>query len=1053
VVNFFIDRPIFAWVLAIIVMLCGALAVTQLPIAVYPKLAPPSVAISATYPGASAKTVEDTVTQVIEQQMNGIDHLEYMSSTSDGSGQATVTLTFSQGTNPDIAQVQVQNKLQLAQPLLPPEVQQQGLRVAKASKSFLLVFTVSSRDGSMNSIDVGNFIASNLQDPISRLDGVGQVSLLGTQYAMRIWMQPEKLNSFNLTPGDLIDAIRAQNVQISAGQLGGAPTVQQQRLNATIMAQSRLQTPEQFGNILLRVNPDGSQVRLRDVARIELGGETYNVLGSFNDKPAAALTVSLAAGANALDTAKAVKKKIDDLSPYFPPGIEVNYPYDLIPFVQISIEEVIKTLFEAIALVFLVMYLFLQNVRATLIPTIAVPVVLLGTFGVMAAAGFSINLLTLFGLVLAIGLLVDDAIVVVENVERVMTEEGLSPRDATRKAMGQITSALIGVAVVLIAVFVPMAFLGGSTGAIYRQFTLTIVAAMVLSVLVAMLLTPALCATLLKHADSGSHKKTHGFFGWFNRNFDRASERYQGIVGKIIHRSAPVLLLYVVIVGAVGLLFVKLPNAFLPDEDQGFFANVVSLPVGATQLQAKAALDKLRDHYLIDEKDAVQEVFYVAGFSWAGRGQNVGQMFTKLKPWSERKSKDLSAQAVIARANKFAATLKEASVVAINPAPVQELGNATGFDLELQDRGNLGHEALMEARNQLLSQARANPHLVGVRPNGLDDTPMYQLDIDQEKASALNLDLSAVYNTMTAALGSSYVNDFIDRGRVKKVYVMGDIESRMQPDDLNKWYVRNRDGKMVPFSAFASAHWIYDSPKLERYNGVPAVEIQGSAAPGRSSGEAMRIMEDLAKQLPAGIGYEWTGLSFEEKLSGAQTPLLYTLSVLVVFLCLAALYESWSIPFSVILVVPLGVLGALLAATLFKLSNDVYFQVGLLTTVGLAAKNAILIVEFAKEQHEKGKSLVDATMEAVRLRLRPILMTSLAFLLGVLPLAVSSGAGAGSRNAIGIGVSGGLLAATFLVIFFVPVFFVKVLGWFGKKPHGEQTQAAQDAVPGNVEVQ
>jgi len=1039
VVNFFIDRPVFAWVLAIIVMLCGAMAVTQLPIAVYPKLAPPSVAISATYPGASAKTVEDSVTQVIEQQMNGIDNLEYIASTSDGSGSATITLTFAQGTDPDIAQVQVQNKLQLAQPLLPPEVQQQGMRVAKASKSFLMVFTVSSKDGSMSSTDVGNFIASTLQDPIGRVNGVGQLNLLGTQYAMRIWMQPEKLNAFNLTPTDLIDAIRAQNVQISAGQLGGAPTVKEQRLNATIMAQSRLQTPEQFGNILLRVNPDGSQVRLRDVARVELGGESYDVIGTYNDKPAAALAITLASGANALDTAEAVKKKINELSPYFPPGLEVNYPYDLIPFVQVSIEEVIKTLFEAVVLVFLVMYLFLQNFRATLIPTIAVPVVLLGTFGVMAAAGFSINLLTLFGLVLAIGLLVDDAIVVVENVERVMTEEGLSPREATHKAMGQITGALVGVAVVLAAVFVPMAFLGGSTGAIYRQFTLTIVAAMVLSVLVAMILTPALCATLLK---PGDHKKTTGFFGWFNRVFERSSDRYQGIVGKLLARSGPLLLVYAGIIAVVAILFVRLPTAFLPDEDLGYFANVVQLPVGSTQLQTKAVLDKLRDHYLNDEKDAVQEVFYVAGFSWAGHGQNVGQMFTRLKPWDQRKSKDLSVQAVIGRAMKFAATIKEANIVAINPSPVQELGNATGFDLELQDRGNLGHDALMEARNQLLGKTRDHPNLAGVRPNGLDDTPMLQLDIDQERASALNLDLKEVYDTVSAALGSAYVNDFIDHGRVKKVYVMGEADARMQREDLNKWYVRNRDGGMVPFSAFASAHWIYGSPKLERYNGVPSVQIQGTAAPGKSSGEAMRTMEQLVGQLPQGIGYEWTGLSFEEKLSGSQAPLLYALSILVVFLALAALYESWSIPFSVILVVPLGVLGAILAATLFRLSNDVYFQVGLLTTVGLAAKNAILIVEFAKEQYEKGASLFDATMTAVRLRLRPILMTSLAFLLGVLPLALSSGAGAGSRNAIGIGVSGGLLAATFLVIFFVPVFFVKVLGWFGKKPAGDHAPEA-----------
>ena len=1029
--RFFIDRPVFAWVLAIIVMLAGITALTQLPVAVYPRLAPPSVAINASYPGASASTLENTVTQVIEQQMNGIDHLEYIASSSSGAGQATVTLSFAPGTDPDIAQVQVQNKLQAAMPLLPPEVQQQGVRVAKASKSFLLVMTVSSTDGSMSSIDVGNFIASTLQDAIGRVNGVGQVQLLGTQYAMRIWMQPDKLQAFSLTPLDLMQAIRAQNVQVAAGQLGGAPIVEGQRLTATIMAQSRLQTVEQFGNILLRVNSDGSQVRLRDVARIERGAESYNVRGTYNDKPGAALAITQAPGANALETAQAVKAKIRELQPYFPPGIEVNYPYDLTPFVEISIREVVQTLFEAIVLVFLVMFLFLQNWRATLVPTIAVPVVLLGTFAVMAVAGFSINILTMFGLVLAMGLLVDDAIVVVENVERIMREEGLPPLAATHKAMSQITGALVGVGLVLVAVFVPMAFMSGSTGAIYRQFTLTMVAAMVLSVLVAMVLTPALCATLLKPVAADAHQQGNAFFRWFNGRFAAFAAFYERTVAKLVPRPRPVFAVYGVVVGAVMWLFASLPTSFLPDEDQGFFANIIMLPVGSTMEQTQAVMDRIRDHFLTEEKDVVKEVFYVVGFSWAGQGQHVGQMFTALKPWDERQAEGQSVQAIIGRTMKFYGGIREAVAIAINPSPVQELGNATGFDLQLQDRAGLGHEALMAARNQLLGLAQQQSGVVTrVRPNGLDDTPMYQVDIDQERASALDLELADVYATLTAAFGSSYVNDFIDNGRVKKVYLMGDAPARMQPEDLGHWHVRNRAGNMVPFSAFATARWTYGSPNLERYNGVPSVQIMGNAAAGRSSGEAMRAMEDIVAQLPDGIGFEWSGLSREERLAGQQTPLLYAISLLVVFLCLAALYESWAIPFAVMLVVPLGVLGALVAAKLFGLSNDVYFQVGLLTTVGLAAKNAILIVEFAKEQFGHGRSLFEAAMEAVRLRLRPIIMTSMAFFFGVLPLALSSGAGAASRNAIGLGVSGGLLAATFLVIFFVPVFFVAILGRF-----------------------
>ncbi|VVE32124.1 efflux RND transporter permease subunit [Pandoraea terrigena] len=1051
--KFFIDRPIFAWVIAIVIMLAGALSILKLPVSQYPPIAPPSVQITATYPGASAQTVQDTVTQVIEQQMNGIDHLEYMSSTSDGSGTAQITLTFAQGTNPDIAQVQVQNKLQLATPLLPQQVQQQGIKVAKATKNFLLVIGAYSDDGQMTDIDLANYLAANVQDPISRVNGVGQVQLFGAQYAMRVWVDPQKLNGYNLTILDVSSAIQAQNVQVSAGELGGAPAVKGQQLNATVMAQSRLQTPEQFRKILLKVNKDGSQVRLGDVARVELGGESYQVVARYNGKPAAGLAVTLATGANALQTATAVKQKVAELAQYFPTGMKADFPYDTTPFVKISIEEVIKTLIEGIVLVFLVMYLFLQNLRATIIPTIAVPVVLLGTFGIMGAAGFSINTLSMFGLVLAIGLLVDDAIVVVENVERVMSEEGLSPKEATKKAMGQIIGALVGVALVLSAVFVPMAFFGGSTGAIYRQFSLTIVAAMALSVLVAIVLTPAMCATILKPIKKGEVHEKRGFFGWFNRTFDNSSKKYQSQVERILKRSTPLLIVYVVIVAAVGFLFVRMPTAFLPDEDQGYFFNLVQLPPGATQERTLNVMKQVEKHYLENEKDAVRSIFTVTGFGFNGRGQNVGLAFTMMRPWDERQSSDLKVQSVIARAYRAFAGMKDAMVFAINPPSVPELGNAGGIDFELQDRAGLGHAALMAARNQMLGMAAKNPNLANMRPNGLDDTPQYKVDVDEEKAAALGLSISDVYTTLSASWGSSYVNDFIDRGRVKKVYVMAEAKDRMLPQDINKLYVRNSSGAMVPFSAFATGQWIYGSPRLERYNGVPAVEIQGMPAPGKSSGDAMKAVEEIAKQLPTGIGLEWTGLSFEERISGSQAPALYAISILIVFLCLAALYESWSIPFSVILVVPLGVLGALLAATLRGLSNDVYFQVGLLTTVGLSAKNAILIVEFAKDLQAQGRTLMEATMEAVRLRLRPILMTSMAFVLGVLPLAISNGAGSASQHAIGTGVIGGMLAATFLAIYYVPVFFVLVRKRFAHEAldtveHPEARKPNPDATEG-----
>jgi multidrug efflux pump len=1036
--RFFIDRPIFAWVIAIVIMLAGVLAIRTLPVSQYPPIAPPAVSISATYPGASAKTVEDTVTQVIEQKMKGIDHLAYMSSASDSSGTVSITLTFDSGTNPDVAQVQVQNKLALATPMLPQEVQKQGVQVAKATSNFLMVLGFVSEDGSMTDIDLGDYVASNIQDVVARINGVGETQLFGSKYAMRIWLDPAKLQNYRLTTSDVSDAITAQNAQVSAGQLGGMPSVKGQQLNATVTAQSRFQTPEQFGNIILRTTANGAMVHLRDVARIELGGESYDIVSRYNGKPATGLAVKLATGANALDTANAVDAKMKELTPFFPAGMKAVVAYDTTPFVRISIEEVVKTLVEAIALVFLVMYLFLQNFRATLIPTIAVPVVLLGTFGVLSAAGYSINTLTLFGVVLAIGLLVDDAIVVVENVERVMSEEGLSPREATKKSMGQITGALIGIALVLSAVFVPMAFFGGSTGIIYRQFSITLVSAMVLSVIVALVLTPALCATLLKPVDkghtAGEGGLLGGFFTWFNRIFDRTNSASQSTIQRMLGRSKRYLLIYGLIIIGMGALFMRLPTAFLPDEDQGFLMAQVTLPSGATTERTLEVIEKVERHFLEEQKEAVDSVFTVIGFSFGGSGQNNGLAFINLKDWSERKRPDLKVAAVAGRAMGYFSTFRNAMAFAFAPPAVVELGNATGFDFQLQDRAGLGHEKLMEARNQLLGMAAQNPALIAVRPNGQEDTPEYQLDIDLAKAGALGLSQSDINNTLQTAWGSSYVNDFIDKGRVKRVFLQGDATARMQPEDFNKWYVRNSAGEMVPFSSFASAHWAYGSPRLERYNGLASAEIMGDAAAGRSTGEAMAQMEEMAAKLPPGIGYEWTGLSYQERMSGSQAPALYAISLLVVFLCLAALYESWSIPFAVMLVVPLGVIGSLFGASLAGLSNDVYFQVGLLMIIGLSTKNAILIIEFAKEQMEHGKELIEATLEAVRMRLRPIIMTSLAFILGVLPLAISSGAGSGAQNAIGIGVIGGMLSATFLAVLFVPLFFVAVRRIFKGKP-------------------
>jgi multidrug efflux pump len=1038
--RFFIDRPIFAWVIALVIMLAGGLSILKLPINQYPSIAAPAVGISVSYPGASAQTVQDTVVQVIEQQLNGIDGLRYISSSSNSDGSMEITVTFEQGVNPDIAQVQVQNKLQLATPLLPQEVQQQGIRVTKAVKNFLLVIGVVSKDGSMSKDDLANYIVSNLQDPISRTKGVGDFQVFGAQYAMRIWLDPAKLNSFQLTPVDVRTAIQAQNVQISSGQFGGLPASPGNQLNATIIGKTRLQTPEEFRNILLKVDADGSQVRLGDVAKVELGGENYAISAQFNGMPASGLAIKLATGANALDTARAVRETIATLEPFFPAGMEVVFPYDTTPVISASIEGVVHTLFEAIVLVFLVMFLFLQNLRATIIPTLAVPVVLLGTFGVLAAFGFSINTLTMFAMVLAIGLLVDDAIVVVENVERVMREEGLSPLEATRKSMGQIQGALVGIALVLSAVFLPMAFFGGSTGVIYRQFSITIVSAMALSVLVALIFTPALCATLLKPIAKGEHHEARGFFGWFNRKFERSTDAYQRGVGAMLKRKTPYLLLYLVIVGVMAFMFTRIPTAFLPEEDQGVLFAQVQTPAGSSAERTQAVVDEMRQYLLDEESSTVKSVFTVTGFNFAGRGQSSGMAFIMLKPWGERPGAENGVAALAQRAQQHFFSFRDAMVFAFAPPAVMELGNATGFNLFLQDQAGVGHEVLNQARDQFLQLANQHPLLDSVRANGLRDEPQYQLLIDDEKASALGLSLADINNTLSIAWGASYVNDFIDRGRVKKVYLQGVSSARMSPEDLNKWYVRNDAGQMVPFSAFASGEWTYGPPKLSRYNGVSAVEILGAPAPGFSSGDAMAAVEEIAKQLPEGVGYAWTGLSYEERLSGSQAPALYALSLLVVFLCLAALYESWSIPFSVMLVVPLGIIGALLATYGRGLSNDVFFQVGLLTTIGLSARNAILIVEFAKAQYEQGMSLTEAAIEACRMRLRPIVMTSLAFILGVLPLAIASGAGAGSKHAIGTGVIGGMISALVLAIFWIPLFYVLVCSLFEKKktePAGE----------------
>ena len=1031
--RFFIDRPIFAWVIAILIMVAGAISITRLPISRYPTIAPPTVTINATYPGASAKAVEDSVTQVIEQSMTGLDGLLYISATSEANGTATITLTFDSSVNPDTAQVQVQNKLALATASLPQIVQQQGTRVSKANPGFLMVMGFVSQDGTMDQRDIADYVKATIADPISRVDGVGSVQVFGARYAMRIWMDPGKLNTYRLTPAEVIAAIRAQNAQVAVGQLGGTPAVPGQQLNATITGQERLQTPEQFRAIVVRSSTGGAALTLGDVARVEMGAEDYSIIARYNGQPSTGVAISLATGANSLATAQRLEALIRQLEPAFPPGLKAVIPFDTTPFVTASIKEVVTTLVEAVILVFLVMYLFLQNFRATLIPTIAVPVVLLGTFAVLAALGYSINMLTMFAMVLAIGLLVDDAIVVVENVERVMSEQGISPLEATRQSMDQITGALVAVGMILAAVFVPMAFLGGSTGVIYRQFSATIVSAISLSVLVAIVLTPALCATMMTPIEKGHHASDSGFFGWFNKAFDRGNGRYQKAVRGMVGRGKRFFAVFLAMAAVMVVLFLRLPTAFLPAEDQGVLFAMVQAPVGATQERTMETMKKIERHFLDNEKEAVTSIFTVQGFSFAGTGQNTGVAFVSLKDWSERKSAALSVQAVAGRAMGAFMQIKDAFAFAFAPPAVPELGIAGGYNFYLKDNVGVGHEALTQARNQFLGMAAQSKLLANVRPNGQEDTPQFRIDIDTAKAAALGLADADINASFSVAWGSQYIDDFIDRGRVKRVIVQADAPFRMVPEDFNRWSVKNAKGEMVPFTAFTTAHWAYGSPRLERYNGVPAMNINGEAAPGVSSGDAMAEVERLVGQLPRGVGMEWTGVSYQERAAGAQTPMLYTLSILVVFLCLAALYESWSVPTAVLMVVPLGILGTVLATMLRGYERDVYFQVAMLATVGLSSKNAVLIIQFAKENLDKGMDLVEAVVAAGRDRLRPILMTSIAFGLGVMPLATATGAGFGAQRAIGTRVLGGMAVGTFLGIVFIPLFFVIIFRLFGKK--------------------
>lgn len=1037
--NFFLERPVFAWVIAIILMVAGGLAIYNLPISQYPPIAPPSIAIEAFYPGASAETVENSVTQIIEQKMTGFDDMLYLSGTSDSAGASRIELTFKPGTDPDLAWAKVQNKLQLAMASLPDVVQRQGIKVSKSTRNYLIIVGLVSEDGSMSGDDLRDYAQSNLEKVLARVPGVGEVENFGSQYAMRIWLNPDRLTDYGLTIEDVIRALRAYNVEVSAGQFGGAPAVKGQRLNVSIVVQNLLQTPDEFAAIPLRINPDGSIVRVKDIGRTELGTEVYDIVAHYNGKASAAMAIRQAPGANALDTADAIKAKLAEMSSYFPPGMKVFYPYDTTPFIEVAIDEVVKTLFEAIGLVFLVMWLFMGNIRATLIPTIAVPVVLLGTFAVLGLAGFSINMLTMFAMVLAIGLLVDDAIVVVENVERIMAEEGLPPREATSKSMVQITSALIGIGLVLSAVFGPMAFFSGSTGVIYRQFSVTVIASMMLSVVVALILTPVLCASLLKPVPKGHEPAENAvfflrpFFLWFDRIFFWFRDRYVGLVGHSLAKKFRYLFIYVLLVVAIGWLFLRLPTGYLPDEDQGILLCQILLPTGSTQEQTMAVANDVRAYFDQNEQEALESCFTIVGMGFSGRAQNNGMVFVRLKDWKLRNRPDLRAKAIAGRAMGAFSQKRSAVVFAFPPPAVIELGTATGFDFQLMDRGGLGHEALMNARNQLLGMAAQDERVVKVRPNGMEDVPEYRIDVDWEKAGALGIPISDIHNTISAAFGSAYVNDFIQGGRVKRVYVQADAPYRMLPNDLEKLYVRNAAGKMVPFTSFASGHWAYGSPRLERFNGFPSMNIQGEPAPGRSSGEAMQAMEDIVAKLPHGTGFDWTGLSYQERMATSQGPILYAFSIFVIFLCVAALYESWTIPIVNLLMLPLGVFGALLATTLRELPNDVYFQIGFLTTLGLSTKNAILIIQFIKEQMRHGLGLKEATLAAVRIRFRPVIMTSLAFFFGTLPLAIATGAGAGAMNAIGTAVTGGMLSATFIDLVFIPLFFVLVSSMFRQK--------------------
>ncbi|WP_426163665.1 efflux RND transporter permease subunit [Pseudoduganella sp. R-34] len=1021
--KFFIDRPVFAWVIALFILLGGALAITTLPVAQYPTIAPPSIVVSATYPGATAQVLDDSVTSVIEQEMNGADGLQYVESQSDSSGSVSITVTFQPGTNPDLAAVDVQNRIKRVESRLPQAVIQQGVQVNKARSNILMFVGAYSTDGSMDPTAIGDYLARNVLNEIKRLPGVGQAQLFGTERSMRIWVDPDKLTGYKLNMSDVTTAIRQQNANVAGGTVGDLPNTRAQAWFAPVVVTGQLTSIEEFGKIVLRANRDGSLVRLRDVARMELGGSSYSISARLNGQPFVAIAVQQSLTGNALATATIVREKMDELQKYFPPGLKYTVPYDTSLFVKISIEEVVKTLLEAVALVFLVMYVFLQNFRYTLIPTIVVPVALMGTFAAMQVFGFSINVLTMFGMVLAIGILVDDAIVVVENVERIMSEEGLSPREATRKAMSQITGAIIGITLVLIAVFIPMAFFGGAVGAIYRQFSLSMVSAMVFSALMALSLTPALCATMLKPVEAGHHHAKTGIFGWFNRGFAVTATRYQGWVAKILTRTGRFLLVFVALLGIVAWLYVRLPSSFLPNEDQGYIIANVQLPPGASRNRAEAVLAEVDAYFRA--QPGVARTIAVAGFSFSGNGQNAGLVFVPLKDWKER-GPDQSAEAIAGRSFGGLAHIQDAQVFALSPPPIRELGNATGITARLQDRGGLGHEALLAARNQLLELAGKSKILTGMRPEGLEDAPQLQVDIDREKANALGVSFADITATLGTAFGSSYVNDFASSGRQQRVIVQADQQRRMQPEDILRLNVRSSTGTMVPFASFSSTRWVTGPIQLVRYNGYPAYRLSAGAAPGHSTGEAMEELLRLAEQLPPGFGIEWTGQSAEERLSGSQAPALFALSMLAAFLVLAALYESESIPVAVLLVVPLGVLGALLGAHIRSLPNDVYFKVGLIAIIGLSAKNAILIIEFAKDLQAQGKGLIEATLEAVHLRFRPIIMTSLAFILGVLPLVIASGAGSASQRAIGTGVMGGMITATVLAVFLVPVFFVVV---------------------------